>query len=284
MKSGVNIRDPLHGVGTMKDHFALMSLSTKEQVPLLSTEVVLGRSKDCEIVVPSDEASRQHARISILNGQPTLEDLGSTNGTLLNGRHLTSAQTLNGGDVIAIGPSQYQVIGPGGGGESTILSSRLGKTEGNFVVERSFDPEETGLRTPYPKAPGWGSDQDLATGTRESQLKLIDEQMAQQQVMPESTSAVLMVVNGEHRSALLTIASGKDTWMLGRDTNNDAAVDDITVSAAHATLIRTGDGWRVEDLDSTNGTKVNRKAVRTAPLVSGDVLSLGKVDLLFKAL
>jgi pSer/pThr/pTyr-binding forkhead associated (FHA) protein len=268
----------------MKDHFALMSLSTKEQVPLLSTEVVLGRSKDCEIVVPSDEASRQHARISILNGQPTLEDLGSTNGTLLNGRHLTSAQTLNGGDVIAIGPSQYQVIGPGGGGESTILSSRLGKTEGNFVVERSFDPEETGLRTPYPKAPGWGSDQDLATGTRESQLKLIDEQMAQQQVMPESTSAVLMVVNGEHRSALLTIASGKDTWMLGRDTNNDAAVDDITVSAAHATLIRTGDGWRVEDLDSTNGTKVNRKAVRTAPLVSGDVLSLGKVDLLFKAL
>ena len=32
------------------------------------------------------------------------------------------------------------------------------------------------------------------------------------------------------------------------------------------------------------GVKVNRKAVRTAPLVSGDVLSLGKVDLLFKAL
>ena len=282
-KQGVNIRKRLHGTGTMKDHFALIILSTKEHVPLLSTAVVLGRSKDCEIVVPSDEASRQHARITIENGQPVLEDLGSTNGTLLNGRQLTSAQTLNGGDIISIGQSLYRVIGPGGGGDSTILGSRLGKTEGNFVVERGFDPDETGLRTPYPKPVGWGSDQ-VAAGTRESQLELVAEQLIQQQVVLENTAAVLMVVSGNHRNALLALASGQDKWALGRDTNNDATVDDITVSATHATLTRTGDGWRVEDRESTNGTKVNRKAVKTAPLSSGDVLSLGKVDLLFKAL
>ena len=67
---------------------------------------------------------------------------------------------------------------------------------------------------------------------------------------------------------------------LGRDVNNAIVVDDPFASTEHAVLTYRGRSWYVEDLDSTNGTYVNGRAVaNVSPLGYGDEVSIGQVRL-----
>lgn len=69
----------------------------------LTTErVVLGRSPDCDLVLKSNAASRQHAQIIREDGQHFVEDLGSRNGTSLNGASVTERVLLQDGDKLNI--------------------------------------------------------------------------------------------------------------------------------------------------------------------------------------
>lgn len=72
----------------------------------LDSEVVLGRG-DVEIHLEDPFASTRHARIAREGPVLVLEDLGSTNGTLLNEQPLTGPQPLHNGDRIRIGDSEF---------------------------------------------------------------------------------------------------------------------------------------------------------------------------------
>lgn len=65
--------------------------------------VVIGRSPGADIVIGDDFVSGKHARVTPAGDGAVLEDLGSTNGTLLNGARITAAQNLRPGDAIDIG-------------------------------------------------------------------------------------------------------------------------------------------------------------------------------------
>ena len=67
-----------------------------------------GRSDGADIRVDDPFASSAHARIFSRGGFMYVEDMGSTNGTYLNGRQLKTAQRLNIGDKIRIGDSEYR--------------------------------------------------------------------------------------------------------------------------------------------------------------------------------
>lgn len=71
--------------------------------------VVIGRSPGADIVIGDDFVSGKHARVSPSGDGAVLEDLGSTNGTLLNGQRVVSAQTLRPGDSIDIGTVKLKV-------------------------------------------------------------------------------------------------------------------------------------------------------------------------------
>ena len=65
---------------------------------------------------------------------------------------------------------------------------------------------------------------------------------------------------------------------IGRNDENQIVLNDAFVSAKHATLRWNGRGWVVEDLGSTNGTRVNGEQVRRArPVKPGDVVEFGRV-------
>jgi hypothetical protein len=72
---------------------------------------------------------------------------------------------------------------------------------------------------------------------------------------------------------------------LGRAASNDLCIDDGKVSRQHAIVRRTGSaGWRVTDLDSTNGTFVNEQRVRAdRPLRDRDRIRVGDTELVFCA-
>ena len=72
------------------------------QAVLMDGANIIGRAPDATIQCEAAGVSRHHARIMVLNGEATLEDLGSKNGTFLQHRRITSAQ-LSDGDAIQLG-------------------------------------------------------------------------------------------------------------------------------------------------------------------------------------
>lgn len=71
--------------------------------PLDKDSLTLGRDPGTDIVINDPQVSRQHARITRQGGLMVIEDLGSTNGTFVNGMRLTGPHTLTSGDVIGLG-------------------------------------------------------------------------------------------------------------------------------------------------------------------------------------
>lgn len=65
-------------------------------------ELVIGRDERCDVVIPDRQVSRQHASISLRGDGYILKDLGSKNGTFVNGRELNGPHTLQDGDEIQI--------------------------------------------------------------------------------------------------------------------------------------------------------------------------------------
>lgn len=78
------------------------------KVPLAG-RIVIGRAPDADLVVADDFVSTHHAAVSTVDGAFVLEDLGSTNGTLLNGHPVERPAKLVPGDVVEIGRVAMEV-------------------------------------------------------------------------------------------------------------------------------------------------------------------------------
>ena len=82
----------------------------KGQVLDLADEVTIGRAAQCSVCVPSDTyLSQMHARLFRQDGQAYLEDLGSTNGTWLNGERIVAVAPLDAGDRVQVGGTVLEV-------------------------------------------------------------------------------------------------------------------------------------------------------------------------------
>ncbi len=66
-------------------------------------QLVIGRDSSSNIAINDAEVSRKHARLNFQGGKYVIEDLGSTNGTFVNGQRLASAVVLKSGDVVSLG-------------------------------------------------------------------------------------------------------------------------------------------------------------------------------------
>jgi FHA domain len=71
-------------------------------------EVLIGRSSGCQIVIGEPTVSRRHARLRSRDGRWVLQDLGSTNGTFLNGRRVGRCE-LRPGDLVLLGEAAFRV-------------------------------------------------------------------------------------------------------------------------------------------------------------------------------
>ena len=80
--------------------------------------------------------------------------------------------------------------------------------------------------------------------------------------------------NGER----VTHELAEQTITIGRLSDNDIEVDDISVSSHHAELTLNGGDYQLKDLQSTNGTKVNGTRGSEWDLQDGDVIIFGKVS------
>src|SRR6188474_3033928 len=66
-------------------------------------QLTIGRDATNDIVINDAEVSRRHSRLTFQGGKYVLEDLGSTNGTFVNGQRLAGPVVLKAGDVVSLG-------------------------------------------------------------------------------------------------------------------------------------------------------------------------------------
>ena len=74
----------------------------------LTGGIVAGRGQDAGIVLEDSEASRKHASLSVEGGAVAVEDLGSTNGTFVNGTRIDRPRKLTPGDVVRVGETDLR--------------------------------------------------------------------------------------------------------------------------------------------------------------------------------
>ena len=272
----------------------------------LTDEIVVGRNPAADVVVQSDLISGRHARIHAAEGAFVLEDLGSTNGTWLDGVRVVEPVRLDRLNVITFAKAfdfvflwedaaatAKQPSKPAAGApepkpkpaeedprtrsDMEVLSPLpdLERPE-TTTAPASEDKPRTqvdlqGLR-PLPELQKTGmvkpppADDDPKT-----QLDMAAFEM------PELESARpkgyrIDVTFSDGRNETFELKEGRQT--LGRSDKCDVTLYDPEISRHHATLI-VGKTVTVEDAGSSNGTHVDGRKVDTAEIQPGSAFTLG---------
>ena len=126
--------------------------------------VTIGRDITNDIVINDPEVSRHHLRFTRGAGGYTIEDLGSTNGTFINGQRITGAKPLNNGDMIGLGETVtlgYEAVRgasagapeEGGGFQPTVQSSLPQQPEPSPYSQQPEQPLYQQPQAPYDPVP-----------------------------------------------------------------------------------------------------------------------------------
>ena len=95
--------------------------------------MVLGRALECDIAIVSHHVSRQHARLELEDGQLYVEDLGSSNGTVVNGKKVAGRRALQHDDELRFHDIIFRVT------ESLSRSHGEGKVADQTSFIRALD-------------------------------------------------------------------------------------------------------------------------------------------------
>jgi len=87
--------------------------------------VTIGREANNDIVIEDPQISRHHARLTQQGAGYVIEDLGSTNGTFINGQRVLGTRPLSGGDALGLGDTVVlKVMGVAGAGETVVARAQ----------------------------------------------------------------------------------------------------------------------------------------------------------------
>jgi pSer/pThr/pTyr-binding forkhead associated (FHA) protein len=99
--------DPKPPEEPMGQSVVIVVVKTGQKYTLRTAKVKIGRDPSNQVVIPDDTfTSRHHAWITFEESDFWIEDLGSTNGTLLNGHPVVKRQVLSAGDKVRVGHTE----------------------------------------------------------------------------------------------------------------------------------------------------------------------------------
>jgi predicted component of type VI protein secretion system len=123
---------------------------------LSKSEVVIGRDVSADIVINAAEISRRHSRLRLEAGGYIIEDLGSTNGTFVNGQRLTGPHLLRPGEVVMLGEAvslAYEVAQHDS--NATMVSPSGGRAAAPPPQPMAAPPQPMSAPPPRPAPPAY---------------------------------------------------------------------------------------------------------------------------------
>jgi hypothetical protein len=106
--SAERLREPLEAARNAHRSRVLVVVEGK-RMPLGPDGALIGRSRDCDIVMTSTDVSRRHAEIRATPDGWAIHDLGSTNGVRVNGERVRGAEAIHPGDTIELGAARLSI-------------------------------------------------------------------------------------------------------------------------------------------------------------------------------
>lgn len=112
-------------------NLVVLTQGTSQTYPLDKGEIVLGRLPECDIVLDSNMVSRKHARVFRQGSDYYIEDLGSGNGTTLNGERLAAKAVLRHSDRIKVGPMlvRFEEHSGASSGSGFLATTQMGRLD-----------------------------------------------------------------------------------------------------------------------------------------------------------
>jgi pSer/pThr/pTyr-binding forkhead associated (FHA) protein len=214
------------------------------RVNVSGAKFTIGRGNQADYPIDEELASRKHVEITFDEGQFWVQDLQSTNGTRLNGDKLTQRTRLKDGDEITVGSTSLRFL-------SDVV--RAG-SEGEDDLTRP-----AGGQLPAPPGAAAPAPQEEETGPLRVKVK---------------------ISGGPLDGGVFK--NWPNPLTIGRGLENNVVLQDNAVSTRHARIVREGEGYFIEDLDSANGTFLNGVKVRRQQLVNGNKIKVGVSTLLFE--
>ena len=218
-------------------------------VPLHATRPVLVGRRSGDLILDDPMVSGRHCSFVFENGAFVLKDLGSTNGTLVNGKRVKEA-VLSAGAEITIGQSRM------------IL----------FHGAEAASPQEPRRQAPQLEI-AWLLDEELVE-VQSKRNGAPPDVIGQDLRLPPGLNAVVEVVAGQDAGKVFRFTRGNVS--IGRRTG-EVPLTDVEVSRHHAVIEVFGrDMVFVRDLGSTNGTYHNGRRIAVSRLQNGDTVGCGK--------
>lgn len=215
--------------------------------------VSVGRSPENDIVIDNMAVSGKHARIIADETGFIIEDAGSWNGTFIDGKPIDSRR-LSDGDKVTIGKHVL------------LYSDRTPSSHPEGVLNK----QNAAVPTPSSNA----ADATVFLDTQKQKAM-----MDQYDRSGHKTS--LLVVKYKEKILYKHLLKN-NTTTIGRDPGNQVIIDNPAVSSQHAAIAADKDGFTISDLNSTNGTFVNKNPITTCRLHNGDMITIGRHDLVFE--
>ncbi len=228
--------------------------------PLEGAVISIGRDPRGGIVLSDPGVSTVHAQITAYGGGLFLRDMGSRNGTWVNGKQVTVPHRLLPADRVTVGTTELTFRQ-----DSTApVSARVHDTSVSPPRAPGTEMMRPQVYSPAPVVSVAGAAPSTTTST--------------------SSPAVLVGQSGAFRGMRFVVAGSPST--IGRELTTQIRIEDLSISRRHALLSFVSGSWHVSDLASSAGTThngVRLVAGHEVVLRDGDTLQLGAVSLQFHA-
>jgi len=206
-------------------------------------KLVIGRDASADFQIPLTTISRHHACIAETDSSYVFEDLGSTHGSLINGKKLSKGEkkVLRDGDIIELTKARITC---------NIESDKLVEADSGENTKMIANRAVAGI---LGRLGDGGAD-----------------------------APYFRILNGVDEGEQLSLAGTRTEWNMGRSKDCEFVLNDANVSRRHAIVVKDWNGYMIQDLGSKNGVLVNeRKIGKPRRLKDADELTVGPIKLLY---
>ncbi|GAB3586269.1 FHA domain-containing protein [Calidifontibacter terrae] len=268
--------------------------------------LTIGRGRENDLMITDAGASRRHAQLHRRGEQIEVSDLGSSNGTFVDGRRISGPTLVGPGGRIQLGGPDAMPLGvvlrqaptaPGGSPDRTSNPSSATGAPSRSASGPLPQKRGSGPSGPLPQGNSTSrpASQPVAAVNRQTSGPLprrlpaaasvprvpthtgvvFDRYELERAMQPVGAPSGNTALTGARPQLVQQQGQAAAPFTVGRGLENKVVVDDLLVSRQHARLSPAPGGFEVVDLSSRNGTYINGRRIDRGRLGEGDLLAVG---------